>query len=110
MNNWGIKKTDPSDDISTNTWINYFNKLVNDTNACVIEEHEEQRTFEPSLDGRISSKELREAIGNLKGGKAAGPDEVISEYLRIFGLTFEDILLKLVNVIFSNHIYPAKWA
>ena len=62
------------------------------------------------LDSMITLKELREAIGNLKGGKAAGPDEVIGEYLKNVGLAFEDILLKLVNLIFSNHIYPAKWA
>ena len=110
MNNWGKKKTAPSDDISTKTWINYFENLLNDENACPIDEHGGQRTFEPFLDSMITLKELRDAIGNLKGGKAPGPDEVIGEYLKLFGLAFEDILLKLVNVIFSNHIYPAKWA
>ena len=109
MNNWGINKTDPSDDISTKTWINYFENLLNDKNACPVEENGEQETYEPLLDNMITLKELREAIGNLKGGKAPGPDDLIGEYLKIFGHTFEDILLKLVNVLFSNHIYPAKW-
>ena len=58
----------------------------------------------------ITLKELRDAIGNLKSGKAAGPDEINGEYLKIFGQTFEGILLKLVNIIFSKHIYPSKWA
>ena len=34
----------------------------------------------------------------------------MGEYLKIFGQTFEDILLRLVNVIFSEQIYPSKWA
>ena len=53
MNNWGIKKTDPSGDISTKTWINYFSNLLNDEKACPIEEHGEQKTFEPFLDSMV---------------------------------------------------------
>ena len=34
----------------------------------------------------------------------------IGEYLKIFGQTFEHTLLRLVNIIFSEHIYPSQWA
>ena len=53
---------------------------------------------------------MREALGSLKVGKAPGPDGILSEYLKIFGHTYEDTLLKLLRIIFSQHIYPSKWA
>ena len=110
MNNWGKRKLDPSNDISTKTWINHFENLLNDDNAYPRTVQGEQKTFEPILDGRITPKELEDALNNLKGGKAPGPDEIIGEYLKMFGQIFEDILLKLINVIFSQHIYPSGWA
>ena len=67
-------------------------------------------TFDLSLDSTISMQEMREGLQSLKGGKAHGPDEIIGEYLKIFGNTFEHILLRLFNVIFSEHIYPSQWA
>ena len=109
MNNWGKKNTDPTDDITPKKWMEYFKKLLNDDNAGIIDILGGNPTFEPTLDSMISAKELRAALGNLKGGKAPGPDEIIGEYLKIFGERFEDILLKIVNVIFSEHIYPSKW-
>ena len=110
MNNWGKKNNDPTDDIDTDTWIKYFKNLLN-------EDHPQMKptedifipTFEPTLDRRITLKELQEALGNLKSGKAAGPDEILGEYLKLFGENFEDILLRLVNVIFYEQIYPSQW-
>ena len=106
MNNWGKRKSDPSNDISTKTWINHFENLLNDDNAYHLTAQGEQKTFEPILDGRITLKELKDALHNLKGGKAPGPDEIIGEYLKIFGQIFEDMLLKLVNVIFFRAYIP----
>ena len=109
MNNWGKKKIDPTDNISPEKWINHFETLLNDKNDNHPDIGRGYRTFEPILDSTISLKELRDALKCLKGGKAPGPDEIIGEYLKIFGQIFEHILLKLVNVIFSEHIYPSKW-
>ena len=110
MNNWGKKKTDPSNDINTKSWIDHFENLLNDRNARPADVHGERRSFEHTLDSMITPKELQDAQSNLKGGKAPGPDEIIGECIKKFGQTFEDILLKLVNIIFSEHIYPSKWA
>ena len=109
MNNWGKKITDPTDKISPDTWISHFETLLNDNNANPPDIGEGHRTFEPILDSIICLKELRDALNNLKIGKAPGPDEIIGEYLKLFGQTFEHILLKLINVIFSEQIYPSKW-
>jgi hypothetical protein len=110
MNNWGKKKIDPAENISPETWISHFETLLNDKNANPLDIQRGPGTFEPILDSRISIKELRDALGNIKVGKAPGPDEILGEYLKIFGQTFEHILFKLVNSIFSEHIYPSKWA
>ena len=110
MNNWGKEKTDPTDDISTESWIKYFKNLLNDSRKASTDgAHSGPGTFEPVLDSRIKLKELQDALGSLKSGKAPGPDEILGEYLKLFGQTFEDILLRLVNVIFIEQIYPTQW-
>ena len=110
MNRWGKEQTDPSDGITPKRWIDYFQDLLNDTNTGLADFPRGFQTFEPILDKRISVNELREALQKLKGDKAPGPDWILGEYLKVFGQTFEDILLKLVNIIFSQQIYPTKWA
>ena len=61
------------------------------------------------MDSIISDKELRDALAAIKIGKSAGPDEVLGEYLKIFGNICEPIMLNLVRVIFSESSYPEKW-
>ena len=110
MNNWGKEQTDPSDDITPNKWIDYFQDLLNDRNTGSADAPRGFHTFDPLLDRRISVNELREALQKVKINKAPGPDGILGEYVKVFGHTFEDILLKLVNIIFSQQIYPAEWA
>ena len=52
---------------------------------------------------------MREALIDLKAGKAPGPDGVLVEYLKNFGNIFDHILLNFINTIFSSYIYPSKW-
>ena len=78
-------------------------------NSQLIDNHNEINTFDPILDSIISDKELCDALAAIKIGKSAGPDEVLGEYLKIFGNICEPILLKLVRVIFSESSYPEKW-
>ena len=33
----------------------------------------------------------------------------MGEYLKVFGQSFESILLKIIRIIFAEHIYPSKW-
>ena len=67
------------------------------------------RTFDPILDARISLTEILEALFVLKKGKAPGPDGLLLEYLRIFAEVHGEVLHKLLNKIFSNHVYPTSW-
>ena len=62
------------------------------------------------IDRRITLEEMREALRELKSKKAPGPDGIPAECLKIFGETFDKILLKIINLIFSNHLYPSQWS
>ena len=111
MNNWGKKQTDLVDKIPPDKWISYFKELLNDKRHTMnkAETFEFDPTFDPILDSNLSSLELREALASLKTGKASGPDGILTEYLKIFGHTFETVLLKILRCIFVEHIYPSQW-
>ena len=109
MNNWGKESEDPVENITPKTWVKHFEGLLNEKNARKIDIHGGHNTFDPILDRRITSQELRDALTNLKPNKAHGPDGILGEYLKIFGYKYENILLKLIRKIFSEYIYPSKW-
>ena len=66
-------------------------------------------SFEPVLDSMISKDEMIEGLGDLKKGKSPGPDRVLLEYLNVLAETHPSLVLKLLNKIFSEHIYPTSW-
>ena len=95
---------------SPKKWKKYFEGLLNDRDPSSFTSHQDNfRTFDPQLDGIITKEELRGAIGDLKCGKAAGPDGIYSECLKIFGKKYEEVLLLLMQRIFSNNLYPTQW-
>ena len=115
MNNWGKEKDDETDQITPLTWKEYFTKLLNDrtsTNALPIDETTPQPTptFNPILDRKITMIELRKALTLLKNHKAAGCDRISAEYLKAFAESFDDILLTLLQKLFTLQIYPSEWA
>ena len=113
MNNWGKEQTDPTDSISAKKWRTYFTELLNEDKGEPMEtpiiDSIEINTFDPSLDGIITNKELRDCLSELKSGKSPGPDGIYVECLKIFGIKYENVLLQLFRQIFSNHIYPTNW-
>ena len=112
MNNWGKLKNNPEDTISPHIWWKHFKELLtgedpgplNNTPIISI------ATFDPLLDGIITKKELEEAVRKLKRGKAVGPDGILSEYLISFHKVSAKTLLKLLNSIFSNSLFPEAWS
>ena len=46
-------------------------------------------TFDPILDGRISTAEMSGALKQLKNKKSPGPDGILAEYLKAFGENYE---------------------
>ena len=114
MNNWGKEKSDETDQISPSTWKEYFTKLLNDTgegNDSVSDEITINSipTFQPILDRQISMAELRKALSLLKNHKAAGCDRITAEYLKAFAEPFGDILLRILQKLFAQYVYPSEW-
>ena len=52
---------------------------------------------------------MRTALANLKNKKSPGPDGILTEYLKVFGNIYEDILLKMIRILFSRQLYPPDW-
>ena len=103
MNNWGKKQLDPVEDIAPKTWIDYYEKLLNDTRPSTPDTSTNIPTFQPFLDRKITIEELHSALRKLKNNKAPGPDGILGEYLKCFGDKYENTLLKLINLIFTTN-------
>ena len=108
MNRWGKQKNDPADKITPERWKKHFEKLLN-VGQILSSQLEKHKEFHPELDGIITQKELQDAIANMKCKKAPGHDGILTEYIKIFAQIAEPIILKLVRLIFANHIYPSEW-
>ena len=109
MNNWGSENEGDTDKISAKTWHKYFKGLLNSDICDTGKECSDiLPSFEPTLDGAITGVELKTALNALKR-KKIGPDGVLSDYLKIFGETHEEILLKILNGIFRETVYSEEW-
>ena len=110
MNNWGKTKTDDTDGITPKRWVEHFSNLLNSPkNREPGLDPLALATFEPVLDYMINKDEMQEALEDLKKGKSPGFDQVLLEYLIDLFETHGKLLLKLMNRIFSEHIYPTSW-
>ena len=65
-----------------------------------------------SLNRPISVEEIQLALRKLKTGKAAGPDGIISEFLKhaCKSNAFIGFLVKFLNVLFDRGTYPESWS
>ena len=109
MNNWGKDKSDETDQIKPSAWKDYFTKLLNDsTETPETDVTNFTPTFHPILDRLITMDELRKALLLLKNHKACGCDRISAEYLKAFAENFGDILLKIIQGLFSKNVYPTE--
>ena len=109
MNNWGGESKDYTDKISPKMWHKYFKDLLNSNNTNPIKGTADYPpTFEPILDGVIAKMELKSALEDLKRNKI-GPDGILSNFLKVFGEMYENILLKIMNGLFTSHLYCEEW-
>lgn len=67
------------------------------------EEHKEL------LNQPITTEEISAAIKRLKGGKAPGPDGLITEYYKIFEKQTQKTLMYLMEEIIQQKIIPETW-
>jgi len=53
--------------------------------------------------------EIRTALQKLRSGKAAGPDQIISEFLKASEAQVLPFLTSLFNKMFQEGIFPTEW-
>ena len=62
------------------------------------------------LDRVILIDEVKKGIRNLKIGKAAGLDKIISELLKYVDDNFLDLIILILNKIFDSGKFAEEWA
>jgi hypothetical protein len=100
--------------ISDEQWLNHFMSILNDLDDDVdlndiMNNVPEERTNDVTLDSVISKEEIQEAIKHLKRGKAAGPDQILNEMIKVSEPVIINFLVKLFNTVFDSGIYPQEW-
>ena len=62
------------------------------------------------FDEPISRDEVTASISNLKLGKSAGPDKIVSETLKYVDQNVADFLVQLFNKLYDEGIFPKEWS
>ena len=116
------KTKQPNIDIST--WQNHFQNVLGNGKSHVSskesgkdEQSETQSdtsteanvTHIPELDNPITEQEVRQAIKNLKHGKASGLDKICGEFLKYSENIVAPFLTKLFNKLYNLSIFPTDW-
>ena len=70
----------------------------------------EEEHYIECLDSPIDIEELNNAIKNLKNGKAAGPDDILNEFITNTTLDGKLCILALFNSVLSLEYFPSCWA
>jgi len=120
-----IPKNDTKNDINSETWTKYFNKLLNiksntkkeKTNEYSYMQYvkhslptiEKNMNITGPLDQEITFEEVENAIKELKNKKASGPDGICNEILKCKSVQLKMSLLHVFNTILLNGTYPKQW-
>ena len=88
-------------------WEKYFKKLYDDNTSSSTLPPLQPATVDLSkLNAPFTMEELLSAIFKLKNKKAAGLDKLTSEFLKASPAAVQQLILKLLNLIYSAHVVP----
>ena len=109
------RKKQPEIDIKI--WQNHFQTILGQ-----VEKHDRSQTqakddvqgsnserFIPELDNPITEQEVRQAIKNLKTGKASGLDNICAEFLKYAENFVVPFLTKLFKKLYDRSYFPLDW-
>ena len=109
MKGWGREVVDPCDTIPPQQWEEHFKNLLNTKTPQCQETPRPATSANPEMDRTITLEELKTVLAKSKIGKARGPDGTLAEYFKYAPDNVLRALLQLMNIIFSNAIYPTSW-
>ena len=111
------KKKQSVNCISLERWSDHFQKAfetntVNNVTQKLNIQHIEKRDIlnVPELDDPITDKEVESALNTLKCGKAAGLDNICSEFLKYSGNTIVPFLTLFFNRLYDTCSFPLSWS
>ena len=81
-----------------------------ETNSPNNPDIETSETHIPELDDPITEQEVRQAIRNMKRGKASGIDEICGEFLKYAENVVVPFLTQLFNKLYNASLFPAVWS
>ena len=103
------KRKPPKSSIDGVTWYNHFRAVLNDATDTADRDCDLQKTTDAAdeynfdaLNGDITEAEVGKALNNLKKGKAAGPEGIPNDLLKIAGDCIIQYLVELFNEIFKS--------
>ena len=108
------RKVRVQNNITEGAWFQHFSTVLNENaelnedNVQFTEENNSEDMFH-SLNVDITENEVRASLKHAKSGKAAGPDGIINEVLKVAEPTIVPFLTKYFNVIFSTSVFPEEW-
>lgn len=99
-----------NEDIKLEEWKEYFARLLGGVEVRVMRgERDGGGRRQEEVEEEISKKEIKEALGKLKNGKAMGVDEIPGEAWKYGGEVVEDWIWKLCNRVWGGEGWPEKW-
>jgi len=106
--------SNPADKISPNEWEHYFSSLLDrksETSQPFLEDLNllEQTKVFNELNFRITEKEVKTVIKNLKCNKAVGLDHIANEMLKSGLDVLCTPLTKIFNIILNSGHFPTLW-
>ena len=108
------RKVKVQNNITKDTWFRHFSSVLNENaehkeEDILFTEDNSENMFH-CLNVAITETEIRESLKHAKCGKAAGPDGIINEVLKVAEPSIVPFLTNYFNVIFSKGIFPDEWA
>ena len=111
-------------DIAITTWQEHFQNILDkgseqvsneengksETNSPNNPDLETSETHIPELDDPVTEQEVRQAIRNMKHGKASGIDEICGEFLKYAENVVVPFLTQLFNKLYNASLFPAVWS
>ena len=114
MNKISYKNKQPKSNVSIDDWYNHFKSLLDiDTqthdDAYSIQSVTENNNINEIVNQPITENEVSSALRKLKNRKAAGPDGIVGELLKVSHEKIIDFLVLFFNTLFDRGIFPDSW-
>ena len=100
------------DKISSQSWLNYFDTILN---KKPVKNPEWDISNQPGnhddeFERSITENEVFWSLGKIKHGKATGPDRILGDFLKFFRNELVSPLKTLFETIWQSGQYPSEWA